>query len=319
MNSLWFLVRPSLQVFMILLAFAVTLPEGARAFPINAPNARALFGGLTLGSARFRVTRAATLKEGTETVSDPKDQVVTAFEEDLTYVHGATRDLTLAVTLPILQRRLRFNGPGGERRTIAADGPGDLRLIGVYRFLRRDVERGTTQFSFLGGLTLPTGMTAITDSNLPRLTGTSGTRLPQSLQLGSGSVDGIAGLAAMHNRDRLTVYADVQGRLNTEGAQEFKAGNSLFYDVSVEYTLFPGRNLFLILELNGVSTSRAEQAGRAMQNSGGQLVFISPGLQYLPIPNLILEGSVQIPIYRNLNGRQLAPSFSAVVGLEYLF
>lgn len=309
----------SVGVITLLAATVFILPGEASAFPINAPNARALFGGLTLGSTRVRITRAATLKEGTESVTDPKDQTLTTVEEDITLVYGATRDLTLAATLPLVQRRLRFTGPGGERRTIAAEGPGDLRLVGVYRFFRRDVERGTTQASFLGGLTLPTGTTDLTDSDLPSLTERSGTRLPPSLQLGSESVDGIVGLAAMHNRDRLTFYADMQGKLNTEGAQDVKAGNTLFYDLSVDYTLFSGRNLFLILELNGASTSRAEQAGRTVRSSGGQLLFISPGLQYLPIPNLILEGSVQIPIYQNLNGRQLAPNWSAVVGLEYLF
>ncbi|MBI4381840.1 MAG: transporter [candidate division NC10 bacterium] len=306
-------------VIALLVAMTLGLPEAAMGFPINAPNARTLFGGFTLGSVRLRVTQAATLKEGTKSVTDPQDQAVTTFEEDVTFVYGATRDLTLGVTLPILERRLRFDGPAGERRTIAADGPGDLTLVGAYRFFRRDVERGTTQFSLLGGLKLPTGATDIEDSNLPRLTGTPATRLPPSLQLGSGSVDGIIGLAGFHNLDRLTFYADVQGKLNTEGAQNFQAGDTVFYDLTADYVLLPQRNMFLILELNGVSTSRAEQAGRTVQGSGGHLLFISPGLQYLPIPNLILEGSVQVPIYRDLNGRQLAPDWSAVVGLRYLF
>ncbi len=306
-------------VVAALLAMALGLPEAVGAFPINAPNARTLFGGFTLGSARLRVTRAATLKEGTETVTDPQDQAVTTFEEDLEAVYGATRDVTLGVTLPILEERLRFEGPGGERRTITADGPGDLTLAGAYRLYRRDVERGTTQFSLLGGLKLPTGATDVEDSNLPRLTGKPGTRLPPSLQLGSGSVDGIVGLAGFHNMDRLSFYADAQGKLTTEGAQGFRAGNSLFYDLSADYVLLPGRNMFLILELNGVSASRAEQAGRTVRDSGGQLLFLSPGLQYLPIPNLILETSVQVPIYRDLNGRQLAPDWSVVAGLRYLF
>ncbi len=306
-------------IFAALLAVALGLPEAAGAFPINAPNARTLFGGFTLGSARLRITRAATLKEGTETVADPKDQAVTTFEEDLEVVYGATRDLTLGVAQPILEHRLRFNDPAGERRTISADGPGDLTLVGAYRLFRRDIERGTTQFSLLGGLKLPSGATDIEDSNLPRLTGKPGTRLPPNLQLGSGSVDGIVGLAGFHNMDRLSFYADVQGKLNTEGAQDFQAGNNLFYDLSADYVLLPQRNMFVILELNGVSTSRAEQAGRTVRDSGGQLLFISPGLLYLPIPNLILETSVQVPIYRDLNGRQLAPDWSVVAGLRYLF
>ena len=302
-----------------LLATTLLLPDVARAFPINAPNARTLFGGFTLGSTRLRVTEAGTLKEGTTSVGDPRGQNVTTFEEDITVVYGATRDLTLGVTQPFLERRVRFDGSTGERRTITADGPGDLSLVGAYRFYRRDVERGTTQFSFLGGLKLPSGATDVEDSNLSRLTGKPGTRLPPSLQLGSGSVDGIVGVAGFHNMDRLSFYADVQGKVNTEGAQDLRAGNSVFYDLSADYVLLPQRNMFVILELNGVSTSRAEQAGRTVRASGGQLLFLSPGLQYLPRPNVILEGSVQVPIYRDLNGRQLAPDWSAVVGLRYLF
>jgi len=306
-------------VLVTVLALALVLPEGVHAFPINAPNARTLFGGFTLGATRLRVTRAATLKEGTESVADPTDQAATTFEEDMELVYGATRDLTLGVTQPILERRLRFDGPAGERRTISADGPGDLTLAGAYRVFRRDVERGTTQVSLLGGLKLPSGATDVEDSNLPRLTGKPGTRLPPDLQLGSGSVDGIVGLAGFHNMDRLSFYGDVQGKLNTKGAQDFQAGNSLFYDLAADYVLFPQRNMFVLLELNGVSTSRAEQAGRTVRDSGGQLLFLSPGLLYLPIPNLILETSVQVPIHRDLNGRQLAPDWSVVVGLRYLF
>lgn len=301
------------------LATTLLLPDAARAFPINAPNARTLFGGFSLGSVRLRVTEADTLKQGTSSVTDPKDETVTTYEEDLTFVWGATRDLTLGITQPFLQRRLRFDGPDGERQVIAADGPGDLMAVGVYRFFRRDVERSTTQVSLLGGLKLPSGATDIEDSNLPRLTGSQGTRLPPSLQLGSGSVDGIVGLAGFHNMDRLSFYADVQGKLNTEGAQDFQAGNGVFYDLTADYVLLPQRNMFVLLELNGISTSRAEQAGRTVRDSGGQLLFISPGLQYLPLPYLILEASVQVPIYRDLNGRQLAPDWSVVVGVRYLF
>jgi len=303
----------------MLLVLALGLPQPAGAFPINAPNARTLFGGFTLGSTRLRVTEADTLKEGTGTVTDPRNQALTTFEEDVTFVYGVTRDLTLGVTFPILERRLRFDDPAGERRTITAGGPGDLTLAGAYRFYREDVERGTTQLSLLGGLKLPSGATDIEDSDLPRLTGQPGTRLPPSLQLGSGSVDGIIGLAGMHNMDRLTFYADVQGKVNTEGAQDLRAGNSVFYDLSADYVLLPERNMFVILELNGVSTSRAEQTGRTVRASGGQLLFLSPGLQYLPRPNVILEGSVQVPIYRDLNGRQLTPDWSVVVGLRHLF
>ncbi len=124
-------------VFM--LAVALLAPPPALAFPINAPNARTLFGGFSLGSVRLRVTEAETLKEGTETIGNPRDQSITTFEEDATFVYGATRDLTLGLTFPVIERRLRFDDPAGGRRTIVADGPGDLSVVGVYRVFRRDV------------------------------------------------------------------------------------------------------------------------------------------------------------------------------------
>lgn len=43
---------------------------------------------------------------------------MTAFGGDFTRVNGGIRELTLVVSLPILERRLRFEGSAGERRTI---------------------------------------------------------------------------------------------------------------------------------------------------------------------------------------------------------
>lgn len=84
------------------------------------------------------MTHEATLKEGTKSVPDPKDQALTTFEEDITFVYGATRDLTLSVTLPILERRLRFEGSAGERWTMRANRSADLPLAGAYRPYGRD-------------------------------------------------------------------------------------------------------------------------------------------------------------------------------------
>lgn len=69
------------------LAFLLTLawlaPPPALAFPINAPNARTLFGGFSLGSVRLRVTEAETLKQSTETIGDSRDQAITTFERGI--------------------------------------------------------------------------------------------------------------------------------------------------------------------------------------------------------------------------------------------
>lgn len=301
------------------LALAVVFPADTLwAFPINAPNARTLFGGFTLVAPRFRLTRATTLLQNGERINNPRDLEATIFEEDLTVVYGATRDLTLGITVPAVEKRLRFLAPDGTHRELTNEGLGDLTLSGAYRFFRHDVPRGTTQFSLLGALKLPTARSSQTDRNTPLLTGGNDLRLPKDMQLGSGSVDGIFGMGGFQNFDRLSFYGDVQYKANS-GANDLKAGNTFFYDFTADYVFFKARNFFAVLELNGMVTEKADAGGRKVTDSGGHQFFISPGLVYLPIPQLILELSVQVPILRNLNGTQLAPDYSLVFGARYLF
>ncbi|MBI4490073.1 MAG: transporter [Deltaproteobacteria bacterium] len=287
------------------LVYFATLPL-AYSFPINAPNARSLFGGFTLGVFDFRFTR--------ETGAS---QELNVFEETLTGVYGATRDLTLGLTLPLVQKELEFKTSSGTR-TIHSSGQGDLSLVGVYRFYRRDVPRATSQFSIIGGIKVPSGSTSQRDGNAPALTGTTSRRLPRPLQPGSGSWDGIAGIAAFQNLDRLSFYGSVQGKINSED-DNFRFGNKLHYDFTVDYVTLQERNLFFVLEFNGINAGRNEENEKKVRSSGGHTLFISPGIEYLPLPYVILESSVQIPIVQDLNGRQPEKRISLVFGVRYLF
>lgn len=124
------------------------------AFPINSPNARTLFGGFNLGVVDFRFTR--------ETGAG---QEVNVFEEVFTGVHAVTGDLTLGLTLPVVQKELELKMATGKTSQVTSSGFGDLSLVGVYRFYRRDIPRATTQFSLLGGFKAPTGSTTQSDQN----------------------------------------------------------------------------------------------------------------------------------------------------------
>lgn len=281
--------------------------QNIHAFPINAPNARTLFGGFSLGVADFRFTR--------ETGAGQEVNVV---EETLTGVHAVTGDFTLGLTLPTVQKEVEFKTSAGKTSRVTASGFGDLSLVGVYRFYRRDVPRATTQFSIIGGVKAPTGSTSQRDRNAPALTGTASQRVPRPLQPGSGSWDGILGITGFQNFDRLSFYGSVQGKINSQD-DNFRFGNKLHYDFTVDYVTLAERNLFFVLELNGVHAWRNKENGTKVRNSGGHILHISPGIEYLPLPYLILESSVQIPVVQDLNGRQPEKRVSVVMGLRYLF
>ena len=299
--------RLGLVVSLLIIASVIGEVRNVHSFPINAPNARTLFGGFSLGVADFRFTR--------ETGAG---QEVNVFEEALTGVHAVTGDLTLGLTLPIVQKDLQFKTTTGKTSQVTSSGLGDLSLVGVYRFYRRDIPRATTQFSLLAGFKAPTGSTSQRDRNAPALTGTASKRLPRPLQPGSGSWDGIVGIAGFQNLDQLSFYGSVQGKINSED-DNFRFGNNLHYDFTVDYVTLPERNLFFVLEFNGISAGRNEENGRNVRNSGGHTLFISPGIEYLPLPYLILESSVQIPIVQDLNGKQPEKRVSLVFGVRYLF
>ncbi len=111
-------------------------------------------------------------------------------------------------------------------------------------------------------------------------------------------------------------------RLHMVSAQDVRFGDVLRYNLDVEYRWKPwrpGPEIIPLLELNGRHAMRAERAGRTVADSGGDVVFLSPGVQYSAASGRWLaEVAVQIPVVRELNGTQLAPpSFTLIVGFRY--
>jgi hypothetical protein len=117
-------------------------------------------------------------------------------------------------------------------------------------------------------------------------------------------------------REYLSCLEDGEGQT---GGAWVQMGNTLLYDFAVDRVIAatPTSTLFAVLELNGMVADQNAVNGARNSNSGGHVLFISPGLQYLPGPNLIVEAAVQFPIVTALNGTQLQPGTNWVVGLRY--
>jgi len=290
----------------------------AWALPINAPLAQTLFPGFSLFVPRVSFSRALRLQERGEATADPLDRTVTAHVESIDIVYAAIHDFSLIATIPYVTKSFRFTDASGNRQEVTSTGFGDVPVLGVYRFLRKDWLGGSLQLAAVGGLKLPTGSDAERDERLRPLLGTD--RLPSELQPGSGSVDFLFGLPAMLSLKWFTFYGDVLYKVNSE-ANDVRFGNVLRYDLAVDYrrlSLF-GRDLFLVLELNGLLQERATRNGQRVEDSGGHFLFLSPGLQLFPTPTLLLETSIQIPVVRRNFGTQLVPEYNVLFGLRYLF
>jgi len=223
------------------------------------------------------------------------------------FSYALATDASLTLTVPYVNKH--FETPTG---TFNASGIGDITLLGKYTFYRRDLPFGRDQAAFIGGLELPSGST----SKGP------GLKDAPDLQLGSGGVDGIVGIAAGTTRSWYSIEGAVRGKINSE-AEDFKFGNVLLYDLYLAYQTYPEwptppAQLNLSVEFNGRTFADNEREGRGL-NTGGTVLFISPGIQYIVTGNLLFETGVQIPIVKDFPSGRREPDFTVLFGFRYLF
>jgi len=232
-----------------------------------------------------------------------------------TIVHGFRPDFAGIVTIPYIYRKQRTNS-GSSRITRKTYGLGDITLLGKYRIYRKNLPGGTFGISLLGGIELPTGRSGDSDSE---------GKLPRNLQVGSGSWDPIIGAA--YSRVSLDDEWDfsLTYQFNTE-AHNFEFGDSLKYNIAYVKRIWPWElpeegvytPFNAVLELNGEWSQRNHNEIGSIDASGGNTIFLSPGLQMIT-KHYIVETSVQIPVIQDLNGTQVETDHIIVTSLRMNF
>lgn len=272
----------------------------AAAAPINTDTALPVHQGELLWREQVRFLKAEDATRDLEVIAVPS-----------VLVYGFTEKFALIGIAPYLDKT--FKAGGVER---GDHGLGDVTLLGRYQVFQLDRPGETFRAQLLGGLKLPTGEDDERD--------TLG-RLPQPLQLGSGSYDPIVAGVFTWQRLRWQTDFDVVYKINTK-ANDFQFGNTLSHDAAFQYRLWPWRLpergvphfVYGVLELNGVWAERSEVGGSKIGASGGYTLFLSPGLQYVA-KRWVAEVSVQLPVVQELNGGQLKTDFILAAGFRIQF
>jgi Putative MetA-pathway of phenol degradation len=292
-------------IFISLLALIALGPYPAIGLPINSDV------GLTphKGEFIFRV-QSRYLRKSDDPLNAGRsvDEVVVPFVG----VYGFTSKSSVLMKVPIIYRELKT-----ASGTIRSDhGPGDVTILGKHRFFTHNFKGGTSRFSAIAGLELPTGDDDAEDSL---------GLLPKGLQLGSGSVDVIAG--ATYTLQTLDYEFDMDLRyiFNNE-ANNFEFGNVFKYNLGYQKRIWPSilpdKGVYsqwnAVLELNGVYEKKSELGGTAVASSGGNTVYLSPGIQFVS-KRAVYEFSFLYPIIQELNGSQLETDYSLALSFRYLF
>jgi hypothetical protein len=185
----------------------------------------------------------------------------------------------------------------------------DIRVQGRYTGLLEDRSLGIQ-----GGLKVPSGRTT---ENF-RSGDNAGTQVDRGLQPGTGTWDVLLG---MYKNGHLTEdthwFASIQWQRPLGQYNDFAEGQKLTGTVGVRYVF--NDLLAPQLQINAQNRWRDEGALATPENSGGQVIYISPGLFVNVRDDTSLYAFVQLPVFQRVGGLELVADYSASVGLKHKF
>jgi hypothetical protein len=164
-------------------------------------------------------------------------------------------------------------------------------LAGVVRgFGRRALTLGLA----FGG-TVPTGSNERRDA--------SGERLDIHLQPGIGAWSGTTGLNLGMSGTGGRWDASLLGRMNGTSPHGYRYGKAILYNAS--FTSHAWSGMQLLAQINGRVAARDRlEDGAVGENTGGLVIYATPGMRWLLASGLAVEGALQLPATQRLYGDQ---------------
>jgi len=226
---------------------------------------------------------------------------------------GLTDDLTLGTRFAYVRRDdvLSAHEFGDEFHDQGnPDGFGGVSFFGQYRIFRS--EDDLNHLSVVVGLKTPTGATRQRDK--------AGELIEVHSQPSGGSWNPSAGLSFTRAMGKFSFDSSVLYTVATSGARSTDLGDIFEYNFALSYAfvgeakdaLFSSSNQSQwtgILEINGAWQDYLRTHGMRDPNSGGNIVWISPGIRYSGGSNWNTALSIGTPIVKDTNGFQTDPDY----------
>lgn len=228
--------------------------------------------------------------------------------------YGVNAKLAVFAVLPYTDKTLKLdrNGTRIERDN---QGLGDVTAFARYTLWQDDAPGRTLRLAGFAGISAATG----DDDKSDRFG-----RLPPSVQDGSGAWNPFGGVVASYQ----TLDYEIDGQLSyrdNHAANGFEAGDETRLDLSWQYRLWPPELaggvpgfFYGVLEVNALHQDKNRVNGQRDGNSGGDTLWLSPGLQYVT-KRWVWEAVVQKPIYQHLNGTALENDLIVTAGFRVRF
>lgn len=222
---------------------------------------------------------------GIQHLSGTAEQVQNTVQASLLF--GISNRLMFLANVPYV-----FNSMTFVDETEKADGLGDPEVMAMMSLLPNTMGKWSVQA--VAGARLPLGQADLKNAN--------GELLDHHVQTGSGAWAGHFGLQAMLSTAGIPLYASAGYQVNGSNDQNFSYGDVWRYNFAAQKTL--GGVVDLIGELNGRYAGYDMEGAEKDPNSGGSVVYVSPGLRLRMFSAVSLRVQVQFPVMEELNGVQ---------------
>jgi hypothetical protein len=244
---------------------------------------------------------------------DSRERLTQTFLLEFNY--GFTKKISLTGLLSFVNQT-RVITSGNRDDKINAYGFGDAVLLLKYNLINLNLFN-QKELSIGSGIKFPIGKYDIENN---------GILLPADLQPGTGSWDFLFWgyfSQGFGIGNPVNLFTNISYKLNgfnkrfSNSELGYKFGNELI--TSLGFGLRTDYFFDLTLFLRYRNTSADEFDEDKIANTGGNWVYLIPGLNLKTIDNFTLRLNSQIPVYRKLDGTQLTTTYTLSASIFYSF
>jgi len=245
----------------------------------------------------------------------------------LTAVYGFSPGFSVFATVPYIRNTMDMvtvidMGPLGMNVTKHSmgpvEGPGDVTVMGLYRIYTREDNGSTDALTIGAGVKTPTG---------PSTEKTGGRFVHAHMQPGTGSWDPLLTLIWSKAPDPFAFQADIAYQIATRNQNGYKFGNSFTANLMGKYALssafdITGGLTYLHQDSADDRDKKYTDLTSVLddpENTGENSVWLSAGLQVMPLKNGMIDLKGQFPVWEYAEGTQLVSSYRILLGISYSF
>lgn len=250
------------------------------------------------GKSRFVIKNVSVSKDtaydGDDEVSDSANRKMTVNMTNILYRYGLSNGFDVRVMTHYVQKDQEMTKMGRDLK-LSNSGLGDSAIVFRYQLLNQ--QKGAPLFLAIGGgVKLPTGSAS---KSFTTAVGVMSPSKTQTMQLGSGSYDYIAEIGTTRFLPNSRIDAHMMYTLTTEGSNDYEFGNTLQWNLGYSYAI--NQYFDLQLELDGMHKEKNKYQGIDVDTTGGNFVYITPGIHILLSKKYDISLGYSHMIYRDNN------------------